>query len=118
FYFGAIAPQSACRTMTFSGGAPTSSTLQHLSIVNGVGSRPSVRHRIKALRNLIRSRINSTSAQLPGILHVVHGRRGGTGKYVQELIAATRAEYRHYLLRITHDSWHVLDLNDAAQATF
>jgi hypothetical protein len=29
---------------------------------------------------------------------VVHGRRGGTDKYVQELIAATRAEYRHYLL--------------------
>jgi len=118
FYFGAIAPQSPRRHTTTSGGAPTSSTLQHLSIVNGAGLRPSVRRRIAALRNLIRSRVHSTSRHLPGILHVVHGRRGGTEKYVQELIHATRAECRHYLLRITHDSWRVIDLNGAVQATY
>ena len=54
----------------------------------------------------------------PGILHVLHGRRGGTDKYVRELIAATRDDYRHYLLVTSQDRWQVVDTNGVVPATF
>jgi glycosyltransferase involved in cell wall biosynthesis len=79
---------------------------------------PSVRHRIDALKSVVRTRINLIRLRRPGILHVLHGRRGGTDKYVRELIAATRNEYRHYLLVTTHDRWQVFDTNGVAPATF
>jgi glycosyltransferase involved in cell wall biosynthesis len=41
----------------------------------------------------------------PGILHVLHSRGGGTEKYVQSLVAASRARFRHYFLRVAPDRW-------------
>ncbi|MFO1305836.1 MAG: glycosyltransferase [Burkholderiales bacterium] len=41
----------------------------------------------------------------PGILHILHPRGGGTEKYVQSIVRATRDRYRHYFLRIADDHW-------------
>jgi glycosyltransferase involved in cell wall biosynthesis len=41
----------------------------------------------------------------PGILHVLHSRGGGTEKYVQSLVGASRAQFRHYFLRVAPDRW-------------
>jgi glycosyltransferase involved in cell wall biosynthesis len=79
---------------------------------------PSVRHRLDALKSIVRTRINVLWPRRPGILHVLHGRRGGTDKYVRELIAATRDDYRHYLLVTAHDRWQVFDTNGVAPVTF
>ena len=78
----------------------------------------SVRHRIDALKRVVRTRINLMRLRRPGILHVLHGRRGGTDKYVRELIAATRDDYRHYLLVTSHDRWQLFDTNGVVPATF
>ena len=79
---------------------------------------PSVRHRIDALKSVVRTRMNQIRLRRPGILHVLHGRRGGTDKYVRELIDATRDHYRHYLLVTTGDRWQVFDTNGVVPATF
>lgn len=41
----------------------------------------------------------------PGILHVLHPRGGGTEKYVQSIVRASRERYRHYFLRVAPDRW-------------
>jgi glycosyltransferase involved in cell wall biosynthesis len=48
--------------------------------------------------------IEAQSAK-PGILHVLHSRGGGTEKYVQSIVAASRAQLRHYFLRVAPDRW-------------
>jgi glycosyltransferase involved in cell wall biosynthesis len=52
---------------------------------------------------------------IPGVLHVVHPRGGGTEKFIRELIAS-RGDYRHYFLRIHDDRWRVTGESDAAPA--
>ena len=41
----------------------------------------------------------------PGILHVLHSRGGGTEKYVQSIVGASRARFRHYFLRVAPGRW-------------
>jgi glycosyltransferase involved in cell wall biosynthesis len=79
----------------------------------------SVRQRIEALRSVARTRIGMIlRRRQPGILHVLHGRRGGTDKYVRELVAATRDEYRHYLLVTSHDHWQLFDMTGDTPSTY
>lgn len=49
---------------------------------------------------------------------MLHGRRGGTDKYVRELVAATRDEYRHYLLVTAHDHWQLFDMSGEVAVTY
>jgi glycosyltransferase involved in cell wall biosynthesis len=46
-----------------------------------------------------------TQPTKPGILHVLHSRGGGTEKYVQSIVGASRAQFRHYFLRVAPDRW-------------
>lgn len=46
-----------------------------------------------------------TQPDKPGILHVLHPRGGGTEKYVQSIVRASRDRYRHYFLRVALDRW-------------
>jgi hypothetical protein len=79
----------------------------------------SVRHRIEAFRSVARTRIGVIlGRRQPGILHVLHGRRGGTDKYARELVAATCDEYRHYLLVTSHDHWQLIDTTGEAPSTY
>ena len=47
----------------------------------------------------------AAQSDAPGILHVLHSRGGGTEKYVQSLVGASRAQFRHYFLRVAPDRW-------------
>jgi hypothetical protein len=49
---------------------------------------------------------------------VLHGRRGGTDKYVRELVAATHDDYRHYLLVTAHDHWQLFDMTGDVAVTY
>jgi glycosyltransferase involved in cell wall biosynthesis len=65
---------------------------------------------LRALRGIIRSRFAVLAN--PGktsVLHVLHDRGGGTAKFVNELIATTRGDYRHYFLRVLPDRWRLTD---------
>ena len=71
------------------------------------------------LRAMVRSQLAVLGAEdRPGVLHVVHPRGGGTEKYIQELIAATRSDYRHYFLRIHPDRWRLAETEGAEPATY
>jgi GT2 family glycosyltransferase/glycosyltransferase involved in cell wall biosynthesis len=70
-------------------------------------------------RNMVRSQLAVVSHHgKPGVLHVLHGRGGGTEKYVQDLMSATSDDFRHYLLRILHDSWRLTDAAGVAPANY
>ena len=47
----------------------------------------------------------------PGILHILHGRGGGTEHHVEHLVEAI-PQYRHYVLVALGDRWEVEDLSD------
>jgi glycosyltransferase involved in cell wall biosynthesis len=58
------------------------------------------------LARLVRTQVAIVAqAAKPGILHVLHSRGGGTEKYVQSIVAASRAQFRHYFLRVAPDRW-------------
>ena len=71
------------------------------------------------VRTMIRSQLAVLEGEgKPGVLHVVHPRGGGTEKYIRELIAASRDEYRHYFLRILPDRWRLTDADDAEPVAY
>ena len=73
----------------------------------------------RPFRCMVQSQLRVLSDQgKRGVLHVLHGRGGGTEKYVQELMSATRDDYRHYLLRILHDRWRLTEVDGAAPANY
>ena len=51
------------------------------------------------------------SPDRPGILHILHGRGGGTEHHVEHLVEAI-PQYRHYVLVALGDRWEVEDLAD------
>ena len=74
---------------------------------------------VKPIRSMVCSQVAVlVNRAKPGILHVLHPRGGGTEKYVGDLIAASRDDCRHYLFRILHDRWLLIDTNSAAPATY
>jgi GT2 family glycosyltransferase/glycosyltransferase involved in cell wall biosynthesis len=74
---------------------------------------------IAPIRGMGRSQVALLANQgKPGVLHVIHPRGGGTEKYVQELMSASHDDYRHYLLRILHDRWQLVDANGAAPVNY
>ncbi|MEO8132712.1 MAG: glycosyltransferase [Betaproteobacteria bacterium] len=44
----------------------------------------------------------------PGVLHILHGRGGGTEHYVRDLVAAIPG-YRHYIMVALGDRWEIED---------
>ena len=116
----------ACRTSRSSGGTGPSPAKQN------PGERPASQSNAVELlrefigkdsngpfRNMVRSQVAIASHHgKPGVLHILHGRGGGTEKYVQDLMSATRDDFRHYLLRILHDRWRLTDAAGAAPANY
>ncbi len=71
------------------------------------------------IRSMVRSQLAVLAGRdKRGVLHVLHPRGGGTEKYVQELIAASRDGYRHYFLRVMPDRWRVVDVNGAEPQSY
>jgi glycosyltransferase involved in cell wall biosynthesis len=61
---------------------------------------------IAPIARLVRTQVAIEAGRgKPGVLHVLHSRGGGTEKYVQSLVAASRDELRHYFLRVSPDRW-------------
>ena len=55
--------------------------------------------------------LQGESGRRPGVLHVLHGRKGGTENHVRHLIAAGRGRWRQYLLATYDDVWTLEDAN-------
>jgi GT2 family glycosyltransferase/glycosyltransferase involved in cell wall biosynthesis len=67
----------------------------------------------RPLRSMIESQLVVLAGKgKPGVLHVVHHRGGGTEKYIQELIEASRDDYRHHFLRILSERWVLTHADD------
>jgi GT2 family glycosyltransferase len=68
---------------------------------------------IRPIRDLARSFLNleGEAGQLPGVLHVLHGRKGGTENHIRHLMAAGRGRLRQYLLSTFDEVWVLEDAN-------
>jgi GT2 family glycosyltransferase/glycosyltransferase involved in cell wall biosynthesis len=62
---------------------------------------------LRPLRELARSQYRVLTGVRHGILHVLHGRGGGTEYHVRALIAASSTAFRHYLLIAVDDDWRL-----------
>jgi len=62
---------------------------------------------LRPLRELVRTQLRVLAGMRQGILHVLHGHGGGTEYHVRELIAASSAAFRHYLLTAVGDDWQL-----------
>ena len=63
-------------------------------------SRRRVRRATSRRSRALRARRSAIETQRtkPGVLHVLHSRGGGTEKYVQSIVRASRKQFRHYFL--------------------
>ncbi len=51
------------------------------------------------------------NAQMPGILHILHSRQGGTENHIRDLMRAENRHFRHYLLIVQGNKWLLEDGN-------
>jgi len=73
---------------------------------------------LRALRQAAQTRLD-IHAPLSGVLHVIHHHGGGTETHVRQLIAASRDQWRHYLVVAVGDRWQVeAHRHDASVVTF
>ncbi len=68
---------------------------------------------LRPIRELAYSFLNlqGEPGRRPGVLHVLHGRKGGTENHVRQLIAANSGRLRQYLLATFDDVWVLEDPN-------
>lgn len=66
---------------------------------------------LRSLREAAQSQyaIALGGAHRPGILHIQHGKGGGTENHIRALISSSRAEFRHYLLTTLGEAWEFED---------
>ncbi len=66
---------------------------------------------LKPLRDAARTQhfIAAGGRHRPGVLHIQHGKGGGTENHIRRLIEATSTEFRHYLLTTVGESWELED---------
>jgi len=71
------------------------------------------------LRKLAESALRRLLApEMPGILHILHSRQGGTENHIRDLMRAETQHYRHYLLIVQGDRWLLEDGNGATWLTY
>lgn len=64
------------------------------------------------LRKWAESRLRMLLAHdMPGVLHILHSRQGGTENHIRDLMRAETQHYRHYLLIVQEDRWLLEDGN-------
>jgi len=75
---------------------------------------------LKAIRDMAYSFLNlqGEAGQRPGVLHVLHGRKGGTESHVRHLLAAGKGRLRQYLLATFDDEWVLEDANGERLVTY
>ena len=75
---------------------------------------------LKPFRDMAYSFLNLQGArgQRPGVLHILHGRKGGTENHIRHLMTAGRGQLRQYLLATFEDSWILEDGNGGRLVTF
>jgi GT2 family glycosyltransferase len=75
---------------------------------------------IKAIRQLAQSFLALTGAAgaKPGILHIMHGRSGGTEQHIRSLMHSDSEGCRHYLLVTMDDVWQLMDANSGELLTY
>ena len=66
---------------------------------------------VAPIREMAKSFMNLSGEPVlrPGVLHVLHGRKGGTENHIRGLIAAEREFARHYLLITMGGKWELED---------
>jgi len=74
----------------------------------------------KPIRDLAYSFLHllGESGQRPGVLHVLHGHKGGTENHIRHLMAAGRGRLRQYLLATFDDVWVLEDANGERLVTY
>jgi GT2 family glycosyltransferase len=75
---------------------------------------------LKPIRDMAYSFLNlqGEPGQRPGVLHVLHGRKGGTENHIRHLMAAGRGRLRQYLLATFDDDWVLEDANGEWLVTY
>jgi glycosyltransferase involved in cell wall biosynthesis len=75
---------------------------------------------IKPIRQLAQSFLALTGAAgaKPGILHIMHGRSGGTEQHIRSLMHSDSEGCRHYLLVTMDDVWQLKDANSGDLLTY
>ena len=75
---------------------------------------------IKPIRQMALSFMALTGADgaKPGILHIMHGRSGGTEQHILSLTRSDGGSWRHYLLSTMDDVWQLKDANSGVLLTY
>jgi GT2 family glycosyltransferase/glycosyltransferase involved in cell wall biosynthesis len=75
---------------------------------------------IKPIRQLAQSFLSLTgpACAKPGILHIMHGRGGGTEQHIRSLMRGDSGGCRHYLLVTMDDVWQLVDANSGTPLTY
>jgi GT2 family glycosyltransferase/glycosyltransferase involved in cell wall biosynthesis len=75
---------------------------------------------IKPIRQLAKTllTLSDTEGAKPGILHIMHGRSGGTEQHIRDLMHSDGGRCRHYLLSTMEDVWQVKDANSGELLSF
>lgn len=56
------------------------------------------------------------NAGMPGILHILHSRQGGTENHIRDLMRSEDRHFRHYLLIVQGNDWFLEDGNGGESA--
>ncbi|CAN5316957.1 glycosyltransferase [soil metagenome] len=75
---------------------------------------------VKPIRQLAQSCLSLVGprADRPGILHIMHGRSGGTEQHIRSLMHSDAGACRHYLLVTMDDVWLLKDANSGQMLTY
>lgn len=75
---------------------------------------------IKPIRQLAQSfmALTGVAGDKPGILHIIHGRSGGTEQHTRNLMHSEGGSCRHYLLVAMDDIWQLRDANSGELLTY
>ena len=76
---------------------------------------------LQPIRQLAQAFLALTGAtgNKPGVLHIMHGRSGGTEQHIRSLINSSNSgDNRHYLLITMEDVWQLKDANSGELLTF
>ena len=67
---------------------------------------------LRPLRQMAETRLRMLeNVRMPGILHLLHSRQGGTESHIRDLMRAEDRHFRHYLLIVQGNQWLLEDGN-------
>lgn len=69
---------------------------------------------LRPIRDVAKSFLRIATRNSSGILHIMHGLKGGTESHVRDLIGADGPRFRHYMLIVTDDRWRLEEGGDSS----